>query len=85
VDQLGREQDSEDASRSAARCPPTSEGEVFHHGVVRALTPEEPRLWRRFEVARLERDWVEAESAARETCEAMETDQMLGNYMWFLL
>ena len=39
--------------------------------------------WRRFEVARLERDWVEAESAARETCEAAETEQMLGNYMWF--
>jgi tetratricopeptide (TPR) repeat protein len=37
--------------------------------------------WRRFEVARLEREWVEAESAARETCEAAETE--FGNYMWF--
>jgi tetratricopeptide (TPR) repeat protein len=39
--------------------------------------------YRRFEVAKLERDWVEAESAAREMCEAAEAEQVLENYMWF--
>jgi tetratricopeptide (TPR) repeat protein len=42
------------------------------------------RQWlafRRFEVARLEHDWVEAESAARETCELAEAERL--NYLWF--
>ncbi len=39
--------------------------------------------WRRFDVARLEREWVEAESAARETCEAAETTAVLGNFLSF--
>ncbi len=37
---------------------------------------------RRFEVARLERDWVEAESASRELCD-LEAQEVTLNNLWF--
>jgi tetratricopeptide (TPR) repeat protein len=39
--------------------------------------------WRRFDLARLEGNWAEAEAAARQACEAAEANAELVNYMWF--
>jgi class 3 adenylate cyclase/tetratricopeptide (TPR) repeat protein len=39
--------------------------------------------WRRFDLARLEGNWAEAEAAARQACEAAEANAELVNYLWF--